>query len=948
MLGRKLTLLAAAVLILILSNPGSAYITITTQNDTYYWQGQNLRGNITITFDEYFDRYSVLWPCIDGTCAEWYRFGLQGKLKDPAEYTYKPQTVMFNIEAAGTNWWDTYVTQGFNFKIKNNGTCGSCESGECGNLTKLQGGDEWCSVEGDVCECPDVCTPLATNPRPCDLAGDCSCCDIPPGEGGSCHGTYYCQVDPYPCTYEQISVELGNPTPKTVDGNDGLKDVLYPLTGNNIKAPPADANDVYWYVIDPDYGIPESTSNPEVDVYMSEVCGDVEEDCNPRYEECYSVVGSSGACCVDKTGWVHRTLLCTVEQCIEENPPNCVNSRCKDDEIWTQKNNNLYAYIEPFYNKSLSFCYTRFGGPTKGYGVDNPAVCSIEDYPFTGGVFEKYGPNPDDVRYLNFYNNGFGNVIWDGDTGYIEIVDYNPFSEYYITYLPGNGPNVCAYTSYSIPGSSQWVEIAQRTEQFDYGQNPRTFTYTDTQLDTSIVPPPSCTDLYTGSYDIGGCTSETMLYGATLTSTYGFALEGNSTIGSPPAQLSVRFNTTFKNFTGPQSVIISLEEDLKSNNIKAPNTLGTHYLRLKVVDGGAKTLSSNEFRFIVCEDGDHDNYCIESSPPDCDDNDADTYPGAEEVCDGKDNDCDGKKDEDFNDILSGKISGMPCFPGTACSGFWVCAPNGKDLVCNGTYQPGQMKEICSNDVDDDCDGVTDEIMEYDDEGNSVLGCSCDPNGPPRECGPARIGICEPGLQICISGEWGECVGGKYPETEDTVAACNRKDDDCDGTVDNIGGKTSVEETQCRCYDGGLRMHEEDFDCNDIDDDCDGNIDEGLICCQEGATRECGIDIGECQKGVETCTGGSWYKSGCTGNIGPKDEICYNGKDEDCNGVIDDSSVCDPEFTCRNGMRDVNEDGVDCGGPCPDACNDVGTWMIVAGVLLLIITGIGYIAFTGKI
>ncbi|RLJ10224.1 MAG: hypothetical protein DRP15_00765 [Candidatus Aenigmatarchaeota archaeon] len=173
-------------------------------------------------------------------------------------------------------------------------------------------------------------------------------------------------------------------------------------------------------------------------------------------------------------------------------------------------------------------------------------------------------------------------------------------------------------------------------------------------------------------------------------------------------------------------------------------------------------------------------------------------------------------------------------------------------------------------------------------------------GDVRPCGTDE-GICEFGNSTCINGVWSECVGGRGPEDE----VCNGLDDNCDGIIDNIGVdpymNSSVEDTKCWCYGGNLPRDEI---CNDIDDDCDGSIDEGIICCQPGETRPCGTDVGICQKGYETCIDGSW--SGvCEGGVQPRDEICFNNLDDDCDGVVDEliefvQNQERPGCLCRNG------------------------------------------------
>jgi hypothetical protein len=89
---------------------------------------------------------------------------------------------------------------------------------------------------------------------------------------------------------------------------------------------------------------------------------------------------------------------------------------------------------------------------------------------------------------------------------------------------------------------------------------------------------------------------------------------------------------------------------------------------------------------------------------DCDDGDAAVYPGAEEVCNQKDDNCDGVEDE-----------GCPCSPGDErpCGpDEGACEPGSQQCVdgswsdCEGGVGP--VDEVCGDDLDNDCDGTTDE------------------------------------------------------------------------------------------------------------------------------------------------------------------------------------------------------------------------------------------------
>lgn len=82
--------------------------------------------------------------------------------------------------------------------------------------------------------------------------------------------------------------------------------------------------------------------------------------------------------------------------------------------------------------------------------------------------------------------------------------------------------------------------------------------------------------------------------------------------------------------------------------------------------------------------------------------------------------------------------------------------------------------------------------------------------------------------------------------------------------------------------------------NLVDDNCDGAIDKGCKC-TNGQTRSCYAandqttrGLGECRDGVQTCVNEQW--GDCAGSVAPNIQLC-NGKDENCDGSVDEQCPC---------------------------------------------------------
>jgi hypothetical protein len=243
----------------------------------------------------------------------------------------------------------------------------------------------------------------------------------------------------------------------------------------------------------------------------------------------------------------------------------------------------------------------------------------------------------------------------------------------------------------------------------------------------------------------------------------------------------------------------------------------------------------------------------------------DPFAGAalDDQCDGLDNDCDVAIDEDGQPIITGTDTGE------CTAGIQTCI--------EGIYQITQTEilpsaEICDS-LDNDCNVAIDDDIDLIITGSDA-------------------GECRTEIQACVGGTF------QITQTEipPSVEICDSRDNDCNVTIDDnidliISGSNTGE---CRtevqaCVGGTFQVTQTEIPpsteiCDGFDNDCNTIVDNGF------GPISCGIGV--CENIVNSCVAGA--RQVCEPLPGAGQEFCQDGLDDDCDGFVDDTNVCDLE------------------------------------------------------
>ena len=310
------------------------------------------------------------------------------------------------------------------------------------------------------------------------------------------------------------------------------------------------------------------------------------------------------------------------------------------------------------------------------------------------------------------------------------------------------------------------------------------------------------------------------------------------------------------------------------------------------IAGGFSTVCYLENEFGLC---DGSSQCGPEGMTPC----TATLP-AGEICNGQDDNCDGTTDEGIEPVECEKTYGE-----FVCTGPEVC--EGGELVCKAT-EPTEEK--CDG-MDNDCNGTTDEedaigctkyYLDADDDSYGLEGdskCLCSAVEP---------------YSVQVKGDCDDTNPEANPAAPEK---CDGADNDCNGLTDEAGGADCqvlywdqdldgygvADNSKCLCGSEESYTASDTGDCNDADpsvnpgevescngkdDDCDGQVDEeGADSCVSYYFDGDSDAFGVTSDSRCLCSPDGKYSALQGGDCNDSDQDVFPGATEVCNGKDDD-------------------------------------------------------------
>jgi MYXO-CTERM domain-containing protein len=466
-----------------------------------------------------------------------------------------------------------------------------------------------------------------------------------------------------------------------------------------------------------------------------------------------------------------------------------------------------------------------------------------------------------------------------------------------------------SFTAWSRADSGDFTEECREANNA-FGPLPYALSNPDLVLDTFQAQVSGATVTYT----VKVCNRGTAAVAKFFTDVYYNRTQQSPIIGEPgdEAQAVLQLapsackTLTFTRSSTPKGTYTSYAFADPDDYISEPNEANNLSMPLTVEVGkGSSTTTTGS-----CTDNDKDGAGTGSGCqgiPDCDDTDPSVNPKATESCDDQiDNDCDLTPNDG--------CPGVDCKDGDGDS-FGV----GKDCVLedcddsNKDHYPW-APEKCGDNKDDNCNKIADDGC----KGRQCVDADMDGYGVGAGCpGPQDCDDADRSVNPGVPGEQGQTCGDGVDNDCDTVA-----DDGCSTSVDGDGDGASVGggatgQPDCNDRDPKIGPGQKETCGDKIDNDCDGTVDDGCpgVDCKDGdgdgwgVGKDCKIaDCDDTDAAVHP-----WAK-----------EVCGDGVDNDCDTTVDDG--CDG-VDCKDADLDGWGVGKDCKKPdCDDSDGGTSPWV----------------------